>query len=40
MKQLAAYQVILRPLVTEKAVEQSQNESTYWFAVAPEANKT
>jgi large subunit ribosomal protein L23 len=40
MKQLTAYQVILRPLVTEKAVEQSRTENTYWFAVTPEANKT
>ena len=39
MKQLNAYQVIVRPLVTEKAVDQ-QGENTYWFAVHITANKT
>ena len=39
MKALNAYQVVLRPLVTEKAVEQESN-STYWFAVHLSANKT
>ncbi|HUU43735.1 MAG TPA: 50S ribosomal protein L23 [Planctomycetota bacterium] len=39
MKELNAYQVVLRPLVTEKAVGQ-QEERVYWFAVHPSANKT
>ncbi len=39
MKELNAYQVVLKPLVTEKAVGQ-QPESKYWFAVNITANKT
>jgi large subunit ribosomal protein L23 len=39
VKKLGAYQVVLRPLVTEKAVSQ-QDQSAYWFAVHTSANKT
>jgi large subunit ribosomal protein L23 len=39
MKELNAYQVVLRPLVTEKAIGQ-EADNTYWFAVHPSANKT
>ena len=39
MKAMNAYQVIIRPLVTEKAVEQEE-QNTYWFAVHVSANKT
>ena len=39
MKALNAYQVILRPLVTEKAIG-SQAENTYWFAVHISAGKS
>ena len=39
MKELNAYQVVLRPLVTEKAVAQ-ENDNIYWFAVHTSANKT
>jgi large subunit ribosomal protein L23 len=38
MKEQNAYQIILRPLVTEKAIGQ-QDENTYWFAVQITANK-
>ena len=34
------YQVIHRPLVTEKGVEKKDNERTLCFEVALEANKT
>ena len=39
MKTMNAYQVIVRPLVTEKAVEQEE-QNIYWFAVHISANKT
>lgn len=39
MKELNAYQIVLKPLVTEKAVDQ-QGQSKYWFAVNTTANKT
>jgi len=39
MKALNAYQVVLRPLVTEKAVGQ-EADNIYWFAVHMSANKT
>ena len=39
MKELNAYQVIVRPLVTEKAVGQ-EDRRAYWFAVQLTANKT
>ena len=34
------YEVIHRPLVTEKGVEKKDNERTLCFEVAPDANKT
>jgi large subunit ribosomal protein L23 len=34
------YQVIRRPLVTEKGVDKKDNERTLCFEVAPDANKT
>jgi large subunit ribosomal protein L23 len=34
------YEVIRRPLVTEKGVEKKDNERTLCFEVASEANKT
>jgi large subunit ribosomal protein L23 len=34
------YQVIRRPLVTEKGVDKKDKERTLCFEVAPEANKT
>jgi large subunit ribosomal protein L23 len=34
------YQVIRRPLVTEKGVDKKDNERTLCFEVAPGANKT
>ncbi len=37
--QLEPHQVILRPLVTEKGVHQSQRHNAYTFAVHPHANK-
>lgn len=37
--QLEPYQVILRPLVTEKGVHQSQRFNAYAFAVHPQADK-
>ena len=39
MKEMNAYQLILRPLVTEKAIAQ-EGQNTYWFAVDIHANKT
>ena len=33
------YNVIVRPLITEKGTHQSQALNAYAFAVAPEANK-
>lgn len=39
MKEINAFQVVVRPLVTEKAVGQ-EKQSTYWFAVHISANKT
>jgi large subunit ribosomal protein L23 len=39
VKTLNAYQVVVRPLVTEKAVSQ-QDQSAYWFAVHVTATKT
>ena len=38
--QLEPYQVILRPLVTEKGTHQSTRYNTYAFMVNPLANKT
>ena len=34
------YEIIRRPLVTEKGVEKKDNERTLCFEVAPEANRT
>jgi large subunit ribosomal protein L23 len=34
------YDVIRRPLVTEKGVDKKDNERTLCFEVAPDANKT
>jgi large subunit ribosomal protein L23 len=39
MKERNAYQIIVKPLVTEKAVDQEE-QNTYWFAVEKTANKT
>ena len=39
MKEMNAYQVVVRPLVTEKAIGQ-EAKNTYWFAVHVAANKT
>jgi len=39
MKEMTPYQIVLKPLVTEKAVAQ-QGENKYWFAVQITANKT
>ncbi len=39
MKEMNAFQIVVRPLVTEKAIAQ-EAESTYWFAVHMAANKT
>ena len=39
MKEMNAYQIIVRPLVTEKAISQ-ESENTYWFAVHLAAGKT
>jgi large subunit ribosomal protein L23 len=33
------YNVVVRPLVTEKSTHQSQTRNAYAFEVAPEANK-
>ena len=41
MKAMNAYQTVIRPLVTEKAVEQEEQDApVYWFAVHVSANKT
>ena len=37
---MTVYEVIRRPLVTEKGVEKKDNERTLCFEVAREANKT
>jgi len=37
---MTVYDIIRRPLVTEKGVEKKDNEQTLCFEVAPEANKT
>lgn len=37
---MTVYQVIRRPLVTEKGVQKKETERTLCFEVAPEANKT
>lgn len=37
---MTVYQVIRRPLVTEKGVEKKDNERTLVFEVAADANKT
>ena len=37
---LDPYQVILRPLVTEKGTHLSERYNSYTFSVNPEANKT
>jgi large subunit ribosomal protein L23 len=37
---MTLYQVIKRPLVTEKGVEKKDNERTLCFEVSAEANKT
>ena len=37
---MTLYEIIRRPLVTEKGVEKKDNEQTLCFEVAPEANKT
>lgn len=34
------YQVIVRPIVTEKGVDKKESERTLCFEVHPEANKT
>jgi large subunit ribosomal protein L23 len=34
------YEVIVRPIVTEKGVEKKESERTLCFEVHPEANKT
>lgn len=39
MKEMSAHQIVLKPLVTEKAVDQ-QHQNKYWFAVQVTANKT
>ena len=39
VKELTAHDVIRRPLVTEKVVDQ-QGQNTYWFEVHMSANKT
>ena len=39
MKEMNAFQIVVRPLVTEKAISQ-EAENTYWFAVHVTANKT
>ncbi len=38
--ELESHQVVLRPLVTEKGVHQSEKYNAYAFAVHPLANKT
>ena len=37
---MTIYEVIRRPLVTEKGVQKKETERTLCFEVAPEANKT
>jgi large subunit ribosomal protein L23 len=37
---MKVYQVIRRPLVTEKGVDKKEKERTLCFEVAPDANKT
>ena len=37
---MTVYQVIRRPLVTEKGVDKKENERTLVFEVAADANKT
>ena len=37
---MTIYEVIRRPLVTEKGVQKKEAERTLCFEVAPEANKT
>lgn len=37
---MTIYEVIRRPLVTEKGVAKKDNERTLCFEVAPDANKT
>ena len=37
---MTLYQVIKRPLVTEKGVDKKDNERTLCFEVSAEANKT
>ena len=37
---MTIYQVIRRPIVTEKGVQKKEAERTLCFEVAPEANKT
>jgi len=37
---MTLYQVIRRPIVTEKGVQKKEAERTLCFEVAPEANKT
>jgi len=37
---MTIYQVIRRPLVTEKGVQKKEAERTLCFEVAPDANKT
>jgi len=37
---MTVYEVLRRPLVTEKGVEKKDNERTLCFEVAPHANKT
>jgi large subunit ribosomal protein L23 len=37
---MTIYEVIKRPIVTEKGVTKKDNEQTLCFEVAPEANKT
>jgi large subunit ribosomal protein L23 len=39
MKEMNSYQIIIKPLVTEKAVGQ-EAERKYWFAVDTRATKT
>jgi large subunit ribosomal protein L23 len=39
VKQRTPHQIIVRPLVTEKAISQ-ERENIYWFAVDIAANKT
>jgi large subunit ribosomal protein L23 len=37
---MTVYEVIRRPVVTEKGVDKKENERTLCFEVTPEANKT